>query len=437
LREARKGCDGGNGEEHAGSFRTHGHRPGLLFALGEGAVVPLIPVIAADLGAPLALAGLIAAMIVVGELCGNLPAGWMVARAGERITMILAGSIALLGIIGLAFAPNLVILAVSVFVVGFCTSAYELARHAIMTIHVPLGFRARALSILGGTFRLGIFLGPFVAALLLTLTGQAVSAIWFFAFCVVAGVLLVTFGPDIEKQVEIASVPRETAGKGQSEFFDSGKAVTGGITLPEHHRSDGVFRTMVRHRRVLARLGSSAAMLSAVRAARQVVLPVWGLSLGMDAHTIAVVVGISGALDFALFYASGQVMDRFGRLWASLPSMLLMGLGFLALALSHGLSGANGWFVALAAVIGIGNGLSSGILMTLGADLAPAQNPAPFLSSWRTLSSAGGAVAPVLFSGLTALLTIGPATAVVGVIGLAGAFGFGRYVPRYIPHPRR
>jgi hypothetical protein len=82
---------------------------------------------------------------------------------------------------------------------------------------------------------------------------------------------------------------------------------------------------MWRFRGVLSRLGLAAASLSAVRSARQVVLPLWGVSIGLDAQTIALVVGISGAIDFALFYASGQVMDRFGRLWAALPAMVLMG----------------------------------------------------------------------------------------------------------------
>ena len=99
----------------------------------------------------------------------------------------------------------------------------------------------------------------------------------------------------------------------------------------------GVFRTMWEYRRLLSRLGLAAASLSAVRSARQLVLPLWGVSIGLDASTIALVVGLSGAIDFALFYASGQVMDRFGRLWAALPAMVLMGLGFLALAFTHDL----------------------------------------------------------------------------------------------------
>jgi hypothetical protein len=52
------------------------------------------------------------------------------------------------------------------------------------------------------------------------------------------------------------------------------------------------------------------------------------------------------------------------------------------------------WFALFAAVLGVGNGLSSGILLTLGADVAPQDDPAPFLGSWRTLTDAGGAIAP-------------------------------------------
>jgi MFS family permease len=50
-------------------------------------------------------AALVASALVVGQLCGNIPAGWAVARIGER-TMAIGGGIAIGGVAGLA-APNL------------------------------------------------------------------------------------------------------------------------------------------------------------------------------------------------------------------------------------------------------------------------------------------------------------------------------------------
>lgn len=427
--------------------------PTVLFGLGEGAVIPLIPVVAAKLGADLATSGLIASALVIGQLCGNIPAGWLVARVGERLTMAIAGTIALAGAMGLIFSPSLGLLAASVFLIGVCAAAFGLARHAFMTTKVPLSFRARALALLGGTFRFGMFVGPFIAALLLGLTGTTASAAWCLAVCLVACVLLVLLGPDPERVIEAEAAQASQADtearreRALQQPADTGEAVTGSIRLPGEgekansahaageaavpHR-EGVFRTMVRFRRVLSRLGVAAASLAAVRSARQVVLPLWGLSLGLDAHTISLVVGVAGAIDFALFYASGQVMDRFGRLWAVLPSMLLMGAGFVALAFTHDMPDASMWFAMLAAVIGVGNGLSSGILMTLGADVAPQHDPAPFLSSWRTLNDAGGAAAPVIFSALAAVATLSVATGAMGVIALLGAFGFWRWVPMFV-----
>ncbi|HYJ49793.1 MAG TPA: MFS transporter [Microbacterium sp.] len=405
--------------------------PTVLFALGEGAVIPLIPIIAAELGADVATAALVASALVVGQLCGNLPAGWAVARIGERLTMTIAGTVSLVGVVGMVFAPALGVFAASVFLIGFCAAGFGLARHSFMTTRVPLAFRARALSLLGGTFRLGMFIGPFVAAGLLGLFGDEHAAIWFFGGCLVATVLLVLFGPDPEKELAAAAGNGADAVAPMAE--DTGEAVTGSI--PTAGRV-GVFGTMWRFRRVLSRLGLAAASLSAVRSARQVVLPLWGLSIGLDAQTIALVVGISGAIDFALFYASGQVMDRFGRLWAALPAMLLMGAGFLALAFTHDLTSAAMWFAMFSAVLGVGNGLSSGILLTLGADVAPKGDPAPFLGSWRTLTDAGGAISPLLVSGIAAVSSLSIATGAVGVIGFLGAFAFLRWVPRFVPRER-
>ncbi|MFT3887286.1 MAG: hypothetical protein QM713_03880 [Arachnia sp.] len=156
----------------------------------------------------------------------------------------------------------------------------------------------------------------------------------------------------------------------------------------------------------------------------------------MDASGIALVVGISGALDFALFYASGQVMDRYGRLWAALPAMVLMGSGFLALSFTHDGGHAVGWFTALAALLGLANGLSSGILMTVGADLAPTGATASFLGAWRLFTDTGSALAPVMVGIVSAAASLPLATGLVGGLGLLGAAGLLRWAPRFLPHTR-
>ena len=393
--------------------------PTLLFALGQGAIIPLIPTMATQLGADLATSGIVASALVVGQLCGNIPAGWLVAKAGERMAMVISGVLALLGAVMLPFAGSITVLTIAIFVNGFCSAAFGLARHSFMATHVPFHFRARALALLGGSFRFGMFAGPFLGALLLAWGPGDAAVVWFLIACLAATVLLVWLGPDPEREF----APNTTAPA-------TGPA-TAGMSLPDGpENGEGVFKTMVRFRSVLARLGLAASSLSAMRAARQVVLPIWGVAIGLDAQTISLVVGISGALDFALFYASGQVMDRFGRLWAVVPSMLMMSGAFLMLAFTTTWESAAGWFVALAAVIGVANGLSSGLLLTLGADLAPKSNPAPFLGSWRTLTSAGAAVAPLVFSAMAAVAPIGVATAAMGCIGLAGTWGFLRWMPR-------
>lgn len=410
--------------------------PTVLFGLGEGALLPLLPVIAQDLGATVPQAAFVASVIVIARMLGNLPAGWLVARIGERWTMGVAGVTALLGVIGVILSPSVALLTVSVFGIGLCAAAFGLARHAFMTTRVPLAYRARALSVLGGSFRLGMFVGPFVAAGLLAVFGDEHAAAWFFAACLIGLILLVLLGSDPEEQLRREGLaPRERLPRVEDDVADdTGESTTGSIPSAERH---GVLRTMWRYRSLLLRLGMSTATLSAIRQARVYLLPLWGVSIGLDATTISLVVGITGALEFALFYTSGQIMDRFGRLWAAMPSMVLMGSAFLGLAFTHDLPAAETWFVVAAVLVGLGNGISSGILMTLGADVAPPDDPAPFLGSWRTLTDAGGASAPLIVSIVSAVSTLSIATGVIGVIGLLGAVGFAVYVPRYVPAKRR
>ena len=386
--------------------------PTIVFSMGEYALIPVIPALAAGLGSDLGGAALIASMLVVGQLLGDIPSGAIVARIGERRAMLAAAALALVGAAALLFAPHPAVLGVGVLLIGVAAAAFGLARHAFMTTVVPLRMRARALSTLGGSNRLGAVIGPFAGAALLTLTGEPASVVALLALCcfVAAALLLVLKDPG----AALARGPR-TAGEAEV-----GTEAT------------NLWRTLAAQRSVLLRVGGGAAILSGLRQVRQVVLPVWAVSIGLDEATTSVVIGVAGVVDFSLFFLGGWIMDRFGRLWAILPCAIGLSTGLIVLAFTHDLDARVGWFIGIALVLSLANGLGSGILMTLAADLADRRNPAPFLGAWRFTVDLGGAAAPVLITAITAVLSLAAGVATLGVLGLIGALILRIYVPRYV-----
>lgn len=402
--------------------------PTLLFSIGEGAIIPIIPQVANNLGASLAIAGVIASMILLGELFGDIPSGWIVSRIGERTAMIYAALLSVIGLLTALLAPNPLVLGIGIFAIGLSTAVFGLARHAFMTSFVPREFRARALSTLGGTFRFGYFVGPFISAAVIHLTGSTQSVFLIhIAGCIGAAMLLWL----LRDPTEALQAQRAPGATSQAHApLRAGEQ----LVADEAH---GLFQTIWNSRAVLARLGTGAALIGAMRASRQVILPLWAVSIGISDTNTALIIGFAGAIDFALFYTSGQIMDHFGRLWSALPSMIGLGIGHLILAFTHDLTAAFWWFIAAAIFMSLANGVGSGILMTLGADLADRRNPAPFLGAWRFTGDAGSAAAPLALSALTAAVSIAFASGVLGVIGLIGAGVLLRYVPRYAPHPKR
>ena len=386
--------------------------PTIVFSMGQFALIPIIPALARELGADLGGAALIASMLVVGQLLGDIPSGAIVARIGERRAMLAAAGLALVGAVTLLLAPHPALLGLGVLLVGIAGAAFGLARHAFMTTYVPRHVRARALSTLGGSNRLGAVAGPFTGAALLTVTGEPASVVALLATCcfVAAGLLLVLRDP--------------------AAAFTRGPRTPGEDVVDAEATS--LWRTLAAKRQVLLTLGVGSAILSGLRQVRQVVLPVWAISIGLDAPTTSVVIGVAGAVDFSLFFLGGWIMDRFGRLWTILPCAIGLSVGLLALSLTHDLDARVGWFLGIALFLALSNGLGAGILMTLAADLADRRNPAPFLGAWRFTTDLGGAGAPVLVTALTAAATLSIGVATLGVVGLAGAVIMAVFVPRYV-----
>ncbi len=138
--------------------------PSLLFGLGEGAILPIIPLSARELGASVPEAALIVALIGVGSLVSNIPASLITMHRGERAAIVAAALWCALAMALCAWTRHLAVFALGGFMVGMSQAVFNLARQSYLTEAVPVEFRARALSTLGGVLRIGMFIGPFASA---------------------------------------------------------------------------------------------------------------------------------------------------------------------------------------------------------------------------------------------------------------------------------
>ena len=379
--------------------------PSLLFGVGEGAILPIVPLSAREMGASVSTAALAVALIGVGSLVSNLPASLITMRRGERWAIVVAavwgaGAIALC-----AWTQHLGVFAIGCLMVGMSQAVFGLARQSYLTEAVPIEYRARALSTLGGVMRIGMFIGPFVAAGAIHRYGLGAAYGAGIAALVAAGMLAARL-PDLEAPA--AADPSTTA-------------------LPP--TAPTLLSTLSDHRRVFVTLGVGVMLVSAVRATRHAVIPLWAEHLTLGASTAALIYGVAAGIDMLVFYPAGLVMDRKGRRWVAVPSMVIMGIALFIVPFTQGATA----LLLAACAIGFGNGIGSGMIMTIGADHSPRVGRAHFLGVWRLMSDIGSSCGPGVLSLLTAALSLGTGIAVIGAMALAAAAQLGYWIPRARP----
>ena len=382
--------------------------PSLLFGIGEGAILPVVPLSARDLGASVPMAALIVTLIGIGSLISNIPASLITMHRGERWAIVAAAVWSALAMALCAWTNRLDLFALGCFMVGMSQAVFSLARQSYLTEAVPVAYRARAMSTLGGAMRVGLFIGPFAAAAVIHRYGLIGAYGVGIAALVVAAVVAARI-PDLEASAVEAG------------------AVTAATVPPAP-----TWRAIVRdHRHLFITLGIGVMLVSAVRATRQAVIPLWADHLALAPSVAALIYGLAGGVEMLVFYPAGKVMDQKGRRWVAVPSMILMGLPLMLMPFTQGAA----TLLIAAAVIGFGNGIGSGMVMTLGADHSPRLGRVHFLGVWRLMSDIGSSCGPALLSFLAATLSLGAGIAATGLIAFAAAAQLAYWIPR--AHRRR
>ena len=372
--------------------------PSLLFEAALSALLPILPASATEYGFDLASAGAVTAAAMLGTLLFELPASSIVNRLGERTSMIVATVIAaifgFLGFLNLGYWPLLAI----AMGFGAMFSLFGLSRHSLLAAQVPVSHRAKAMSLLGGSFRGGAALGPILGSVAVAQFGTESAYLVASALCLVA-------------MLAVTAVPKNR------------------LQSPPSGQHGNVWEVAKRERAKLLTLGMASAIISAGRTIRMIGLPLLAIQLGIDPATASLIFGVTGVIDFALFYASGLIMSRWGKFWSSVPTLLALGVSYLFAFMVTDLNS----FWVLAAVTALANAASAGINMVLGADLAPDGARSEFLAAFRMMTSGGVVLAPLMITSLTALIALPAALAITGLLNFYGAFLFWKYLPVHAP----
>lgn len=392
------------------------YAPSAVYSVGVGAITPAMAPAATAFGASVAVAAASVTLVGVGSLLANAPAAQLASRAGERLTIIVSAWTGALGalvawaaVAGWLAVPEpagLALFFTGLFIVGMAGAGFNLARQSYLAAAVPVSHRARAMSTLGGTIRIGLFAGPFLGASLQSLLGLHGA----FA----AGTATMAVAAAGSFAIRELPVPGPAAGAGTE-------------TGPGAPPARPTLRSLAaEHRGVLATVGLAVVCLSATRACRSAVIPLWATHLGLSPAVASAVYGLTGLADLLMFYPSGLLMDRRGRRIVAVSCLGGLGLGMALIPLT----GAPVWFTVVALVVGLGNGFGSGIVMTLGADYAPPQSRPQFLAVWRLQSDAGILAGPAVLSAVTALAGLAAGIWVIAAVAATGAVVFARTLPR-------
>lgn len=372
--------------------------PSLLFAVGVGAILPVLVLGALDLGSSTSFAAAIVGIMGAVSLVATVPAGILIDRLGDFRAMLAATitAVVVLGGIVASFLwdspASLVLYTVALMLFAPVADVWSLARQAVVAEVMPPKDLAKAMTALGGSQRVGNLVGPIVGAGLML-----VFPLWsVFVFAGAASIAAI-----VVMALPIAHIPgysdRRNADSGSTVGGSSGAGSSTNPTLAKvarpNTRKPPRPRLEVRWRAVIL-IGISIIALTVARSAQPVVIQLWGVEIGMHESSISLLIAFGAGLELGFMFLGAYIKDHLGRTTTLVACLTIFGSGFIVMVLRPDLVG----MIAAASVMALGNGLGAGVNMTIGADLSPAIGRARFLGIWAIFSNGGKLAGPTLIS---------------------------------------
>jgi MFS family permease len=361
--------------------------PSIIHSLCGALIFPILPLLALSLDVSYGTVGIAVAASGLGLLLIDIPSGVAIRRFGHKRTMLAGAVLTMVSALAITQVDSITELIIYRFVSGIGLGLWTTSRHTYLIDLFRSERRGRGSAMLGGVHRLTAVIGPLVGGYVADSFGLRAPFAVYAVFSLVAIVMVIFFVPGREAQSS------EADGDQHPSLFDVLKAHCGS----------------------LLRAGPAFICVQVVRSARNLLVPLYGAEVvGLSATGIGVIISISYAADLVMVYPAGVIMDRWGRKFASVPSFLIQSVALAMLPLVDGF----GSLLAVVTLMGFGNGIGSGAMITLGADLAPRKAAGEFLGLWRFVGDAGGAGGPYVAGEMADIAGLDASAFVIAGFGL-------------------
>ena len=348
-------------------------------------------------GVNLTYVGLMLSMASIGKMALEIPGGILIPRLGIKRSMLIGMTIIGLSVIAMYWSSSPAEVLIYQFMMGVGGVFYHTARLSYAASVTEHENRGRSLSALGGMNRLSRIIAPALGGALATTISLK------FPFLLSGSIYLLAMLISFVTVPNIYAQPRKS------------------------HSNIGIlWRVARQNSSALWRVGIGAFLLTTVRTARFTLLPLFASEvIGLDASQIGIILSVASIADVLNVFSAGKLMDRYGRRWAAIPCVGVMALSMALMPLTTGF-----WGLLLVGIIaGAGNGFGSGIMMTMGSDLAPVENREEFLSLWILILDLGGVACPMIVGRISDVLSLTASGFAFFGIGVIGVVAFLFLVP--------
>ena len=376
--------------------------PAIVLALGTGIAAPAIPVYAKSFDISFATASLVIIVHGFGMVASTFPTGYLIDRIGRRPVLIAGPLLTAFSAIMTAFAGSFPELLAYRFLNGAAAQMWNQSRLAMIADTGSDRERGRLITWMMSVQRFGMLFAPAI--------GGFTAAVDIRLPFILHGVLvLLVLLPSLKYAKETAP-DRSPDGK-RTEEAEAG------------HWSY-VFAEIMRPQMLFFLCAQLLANLT--RGNMQNVLTLYvAYAYSAAPETIGLMNAANSLLVLPIGFATGYIMDRFGRKKTIVP-------GFSGLFVSACLMAATAYyqssfelFLVTYFLMNASQGITSGNMQVLGSDLAPARARGRFFAIWRLIGEVGGASSPLVFTWLAVAISYAASFTFLGFCGLGVALIIG------------